>query len=307
MHEDQIDIGTDVARALIEKQFPSFRGEPVVAVPQTGSMHAIFRIGADHAARFPLRMEDPDACLRQIERAAEASAEFAAHCPFPSPLPVGIGRGSSAYPLPWLVQTWVVGETATPYSHAASADFALDLAALVASLRAIDTKGRTFDGRGRGGRLPDHDGWMETCFGRSRGLLEVGRLQRMWAHFRALPDPGRVAMSHRDLIPGNLLVRGVRLAGVIDTGDFGPADPSLDLVAGWHLLDRAGRSTFREALRCGDLEWRRGAAWAFQQAMGLVWYYRETNPVMSDLGRSTLRRLLDDEEVGGVAPRSGDE
>jgi hypothetical protein len=31
--------------------------------------------------------------------------------------------------------------------------------------------------------------------------------------------------------------------------------------------------------------------------MGLVWYYRTSNPRMAALGRSTLGRLLDDSEV----------
>jgi hypothetical protein len=31
--------------------------------------------------------------------------------------------------------------------------------------------------------------------------------------------------------------------------------------------------------------------------MGLVWYYEQTNPSMSALGRSTLARLLDDLDV----------
>lgn len=53
----------------------------------------------------------------------------------------------------------------------------------------------------------------------------------------------------------------------------------------------------------GEVEWRRGAAWAFQQAMGLVWYYRHSNPPMAALGSSTLKRLLDDPGVG-QRPRS---
>ena len=44
-------------------------------------------------------------------------------------------------------------------------------------------------------------------------------------------------MSHGDLIPGNVLVSGGRLAGVLDVGGVGPADPALDLVAAWHLLE----------------------------------------------------------------------
>jgi aminoglycoside phosphotransferase (APT) family kinase protein len=92
-------------------------------------------------------------------------------------------------------------------------------------------------------------------------------------------------------------VRGTRLAGVIDAGGFGPADPALDLVAAWHLLDRDRRQLVRLHPGAGEIEWRRGAAWAFQQAMGLVWYYARSNPEMSALGRSMLCRLLGDPEI----------
>jgi hypothetical protein len=34
-------------------------------------------------------------------------------------------------------------------------------------------------------------------------------------------------------------------------------------------------------------------AWAFQQAMGLVWYYLDSNPPMSRWGRRTLDRIVD--------------
>jgi phosphotransferase family enzyme len=94
-----------------------------------------------------------------------------------------------------------------------------------------------------------------------------------------------------DLVPGNVLVAGGRLAGVLDVGCFGAADPALDLIGAWTLLAAGPRLLLRDALRCTDLDWERGKAWAFQQAMGLVWYYAETNPVMSRLGRVTLDRI----------------
>jgi hypothetical protein len=53
----------------------------------------------------------------------------------------------------------------------------------------------------------------------------------------------------------------------------------------------------RRYLGSSDVEWERGAAWAFQQAMGLVWYYERTNASMSALGRNTLSRLLGDLDV----------
>ena len=40
------------------------------------------------------------------------------------------------------------------------------------------------------------------------------------------------------------------------------------------------------------VERERGKAWAFQQAMGLVWYYADSNPAMSRTGRRTLARIL---------------
>src|SRR5205085_2005103 len=46
--------------------------------------------------------------------------------------------------------------------------------------------------------------------------------------------------------------------------------------------------------RSGDLEWERGKAWAFEQAMGLVWYYADSNPAMSRMGRRTLERIQAD-------------
>ena len=133
---------------------------------------------------------------------------------------------------------------------------------------------------------------MRTCLERSDGLLDVAPLRRAWAEFREIPrDPGPDVMSHGDLIPGNVLVAGRRLAGVIDVGGLGPADPALDLVGAWHLLEAGPREVLRDELRCDDLEWARGMAWAFEQAMGLVWYYADSNPAMSRTGRRTLERI----------------
>jgi aminoglycoside phosphotransferase (APT) family kinase protein len=173
--------------------------------------------------------------------------------------------------------------------------FAHDLAEFIRDVRAIDTEGATFRGDGRGGDLQTHDAWMEMCFEHSEKLLDVPRLRHMWGLMRELPrgDAGDV-MSHSDLIPGNVLVSNGRLAGVIDVGGLQPADPALDLVSAWHLLEDGPRQAFRDDLDCDDLEWERGKAWAFQQAMGLVWYYVESNPAMSRTGQRTIDRLMSD-------------
>jgi aminoglycoside phosphotransferase (APT) family kinase protein len=294
MHTDQVLIDRNIARGMIIDQFPEYGHERIVQLEATGTVNAIFRIGSGVAARFPLRKMQPLECGDMLRREAAAMTELAKCCPVPSPRPLGLGQPGARYPMPWALQSWIEGDVVTPSGLAMSTAFARDLSHLIASFRAADTYGRRFEGRGRGGDLPDHDAWMEVCFKNSEALLDVARLRRMWAQLRELPPAGPNVMSHRDLIPANLLVHGERLAGVLDAGSFGPADPALDLVAAWHLLDRDRRDIVRRYLGSSDVEWERGAAWAFQQAMGLVWYYERTNPTMSALGRNTLSRLLGD-------------
>lgn len=89
---------------------------------------------------------------------------------------------------------------------------------------------------------------------------------------------------------------GDRLAGVLDAGGFAPADPALDLIVAWYLLESGPRELFRSALPCSDIIWRRGIAWAFEQAMGAAWYYATSHPVMSNWARRTLNRILVAEE-----------
>ena len=293
MHADQLHVDAQTVLRLIELQFPQWRGRPVTELRSSGTVNAIFRIGHDLAARFPLVGHDPAQTRALLTAEAEATRELADATTVPTPEPVAIGEPGAGYPLPWSVQTWLSGHDATVEDPAGSNAFTHDLAELIAEMRAEDTRGRRFDGVGRGGHLPNHDEWLETCFRHSEDLLDVPLLRRIWAELRTLPEVDHDAMCHRDLIPPNVLVEDGHLVGVLDGGGFGPADPALDLVAAWHLLDRTRRGILRRELGSGDVQWQRGMAWAFQQAMGLVWYYLDSNPTMSGWGRRTLDRIVD--------------
>jgi aminoglycoside phosphotransferase (APT) family kinase protein len=293
MHPDQLEISIEVVHRLVDEQFPSWSGMPIKPVASHGTVNALFRIGEHLVARFPLQGDDVEETRRWLEREATAARELLGRTPFPTPEPVAIGEPGAGYPLPWSVQTWLPGTVATKADPGHSVAFAQDLAAFIRSVRAIDTRGKTFSGQGRGGHLRSHDSWVAFCLARSESLIEVGRLRRLWAELRELPRNGMPdRMTHGDLIPGNILVAGDRLAGVIDVGGLGPADPALDLVGAWHLLEDGPRRVLREDLGCGEVEWDRGKAWAFVQAIGVLWYYVESNPTMSRMGRRTLQRIM---------------
>jgi aminoglycoside phosphotransferase (APT) family kinase protein len=279
-------------RELVDEQFPAWRSLPIQAVASQGTVNAIFRIGDQLAARFPLHGSDAGAVQLSLESEAEAAGELLGRTRFATPEPVAIGAPGARYPLPWSVQTWLPGVVATDDDPGESVAFAHDLAEFVHGVRAIDTHGRSFRGTGRGGDLQAHDAWVETCFRKSEQILDVPRLRRMWETLRELPRAAADVMTHGDLIPGNLLVSDGRLVGVIDVGGLGPADPALDLVGAWHALEAGPRQAFRDALGCDDLEWERGKAWAFEQAIGAVWYYIESNPTMSQMGQRTPDRIM---------------
>jgi aminoglycoside phosphotransferase (APT) family kinase protein len=56
MHDDQVPIDADIVRRLIDDQFPEYRHAPIEQIGMPGTVNAIFRIGTDVAARFPLRL-----------------------------------------------------------------------------------------------------------------------------------------------------------------------------------------------------------------------------------------------------------
>jgi aminoglycoside phosphotransferase (APT) family kinase protein len=292
MHPVQLVVAVPTVRRLVDSQFPKWSDLRIDAVRSPGTVSALFRIGDRLVARFPLQPDDPEEIRSWIESEAAAASELLGRTRFATPEPVAIGEPGAGYPLPWSVQSWIPGTTASESDAAESVGLGEDLVEFILGVRELDTRGRTFEGRGRGGDLRDHDEWMETCFVQSEGLLDVPRLRHFWSSMRLLPRSGLDVMNHGDLIATNVLVANGRITGVLDVGGLRSADPALDLLSAWNMLESGPRRTMRQLLDCDDLEWARGRAWAFQQAMGLVWYYSESNPTMSDMGRKTLERII---------------
>jgi aminoglycoside phosphotransferase (APT) family kinase protein len=292
LHDDEVPVDVALVERLIAAQFPRWSDLAVTPVEVRGTVNAVFRLGSQLTVRLPIRRADPDEVRAWLAREAAAAVELAAASPVPTPAPVAMGRPGCGYPMPWAVQTWIPGSHAGQ-TAAESTEFAADLAGFIAALRTVDTRGRRHRGLRRGGVLASHEAWVQECLHRSTGLLDVAAAAALWAQLRELPPPAQQVMAHGDLVPGNVLVDADnRLCGVIDGGGFGPADPALELVGAWHLLEDGPRSALRRTLGCGDQEWSRGMAWALQQSLGLVWYYRDSHPDLADIGQQTIHRIL---------------
>ncbi|WP_204805055.1 aminoglycoside phosphotransferase family protein [Mycobacterium riyadhense] len=295
MHPGQLSVPILTVRTLIAEQFPQWRHLHVQAVPSPGTVNAIFRVGDQLAARFLLEPDDVATARERLQLEAVAAEELLNQSPFATPRPIAIGEPGVGYLLPWSIYTWLPGDTATADNCRESDTFAIDLGSFISAVRAIDTRERAYGGKGRGGDLLAHDEWMQECLTRSEGLLDVATCRAIWTEMRGIPrGDSPDLMNHGDLIPPNILTAGGHIIGVLDVGGLRAADPALDLVSAWHLLDTRRRQLLRDYLSCDDAEWQRGRAWAFEQAMGAVWYYAETNPTVSMGCRRTLERIVTD-------------
>lgn len=307
MHADQLWITADDVARLLQEQFPQFADLPVRPVSSAGTVNALFRLGEELVAR--LRLQPSEDAAEQVQQEAEAARRLLAVSPVPTPVPVAIGQPGAGYPMPWQIYQWLPGSTLDTAQVTDWRGIARDLAQFVQAVRSMPTNGKTFDGEGRGGDLASHDRSVTESLARSGHLIDVDALAGLWQRLRALPRTQPDVWAHNDLMPGNLLAAprptppgdghtdrapdgGWALGGVIDVGTLAVADPAMDLQPAWNCLDSTGRDTFRRQLAVDEVTWERGKAWAFVQALPCLWYYEETNPVMSQTAQHTLQAIL---------------
>ena len=96
--------------------------------------------------------ETPTRCAGGCAAKSTPPTQLLGRTRFAVPEPVAIGEPGAGYPLPWLVQTWLPGTTATEQDPSTSAGFAHDLGELITDVRSIDVAGRRFAGAGPGRR-----------------------------------------------------------------------------------------------------------------------------------------------------------
>jgi aminoglycoside phosphotransferase (APT) family kinase protein len=117
----------------------------------------------------------------------------------------------------------------------------------------------------------------------------------MWDDALAAPEwTGPPVWLHADLIPGNLLVRGGRLAGILDFGTVATGDPAYDVTAAWHVLHRASRPAFLEIVGADEATIRRARGLVVSGAVVAVPYYLHTNPTMVAIARRGVEEVLAD-------------
>ncbi|MET9400972.1 aminoglycoside phosphotransferase family protein [Kitasatospora sp. NPDC002965] len=293
MHDDEPDIDTGLVRRLISAQFPQWKGLPLQRVASTGTDNAMFRLGPELAVRLPRAGWAADGVTRE----QHWLPRLASRLPVPVPEPLGHGRPSSGYQWNWSVVRWLDGVNPIVGSLAEPVRLAHAIAGFITSLRKVEPTPDA-PAASRGAPLAARDAATRAAIGRLRGMIDTDTATALWDKALRLPErAGPPTWIHGDLSPGNLLLTGQHLGGVLDFGQTGVGDPTVDLIAAWNLLPGSARPVFRTALAVDDATWERGRAWALSIALIQLPYYRTTNPPLAANARHVLREVLTDRSV----------
>ena len=291
MHPGMYPIDDDLVRRLIAGQFPQWVGLAVKRWPSGGTVNAMYRLGGDMVVRLPLVQGGAGDVL--MER--EWLPRLASRLPARIPEVLGAGEPAQGYPWPWSVYRWLAGEHPEPEALSEPVLLAGDLAAFVTAMRSITLPGAPR--AHRGGPVASLDAKTRAAIRELRGIpqedVDCDAAALIWEQALRAPGwDGPPVWLHADLMPGNLLTDGGRLASVIDFGCIGVGDPACDLFPAWNLLPGDTREVFREALAVDDATWNRGRGRTLSQALIALPYYRRTNPAMAHNARHVIRAVL---------------
>jgi len=288
MHRGEVDIDEALVARLVAAQFPHLADLPIRAVPSTGTVNAIYRLGDHLCARLPR----VSSWARDLQKELTWLPKLAPSLSLRVPEPVAKGHPANDYPFPWAIYRWIDGQ---PYRDDLVQDerqAAADLAQFVVELRGIDPRGAP-----RGGRRPlrELDAPTRAAIEASGGVIDREAAAAAWTSaLQAPPWDGAPVWIHADLLRPNLLVDRGRLCAVIDFGGVGVGDPAADVIAAWSIFSQRGRAAFRGALDVDDGTWSRARGYALHQALLIIPYYTQTNPGFVALAKRTVEQVLAD-------------
>ncbi|WP_084396238.1 phosphotransferase [Henriciella aquimarina] len=272
---------------------PDLAGETVTQFQGEGTDNYLFRIGTGHCLRVP----KSEASIPGLVSREAMILPRLEEMPLETPGLVVKGLFDAPDSWPWLLCTWVDGETMEDTAWTASPREASRLALFLLELQGLDrTRAAAAgpDNHYRGVDLQARDGPTRQAITALADEFEEDALLAVWDKALAA-KPCRAedqTWLHGDLNPGNILVRGDGLAGVLDWGLSGVGDPACDLMAGYTLFNGEARPAFASAMGASASDWDRGRGWALSVAAIALAEYRGSGAPCVARARHTLREVL---------------
>ena len=286
-------IDIDLARRLVDTQFPQWASLPLELLDPAGSDHVIYRLGKLRAVRLPRHA----GAARQASKEFEWLPRLAACLPLAIPVPLAVGEPAFGYPWRWAVSRWLIGEVATAEGLSESAAAAVQLGEFLTALHRFASAEVAIlatrdDLRTR--PLADRDQATRAAIAAVDGAFDGAALTRLWDEALGAPGWDRSPVwVHGDFHTGNLLTAGGRVSAVIDWGELAIGDPACDLTVAFALMSASSRAAFRATLDLDDAAWTRGRGWALATGLNAYTSYAAVNPrVAAQTTRQITEALL---------------
>ncbi len=282
-----------LARRLVDSQFPQWAELSVEPVEFDGSDNRTFRLGGELAVRLP----SDEAYASQVDKEQRWLPVLAPRLPLPIPTPVARGAPGELYPYSWSVYRWLDGEVASEQTIGDLTEFATALGSFLVALQRVDATGGPGPGRHnfyRGAPLAVYADETLRSIDALGSEIPVEAVKRAWDDAMAGGWERDPVWLHGDVAVGNLLLRGGRLAAVIDFGCCGVGDPACDVVIAWTLFSGSSRDAFRSTLGVDPGTWSRGRGWALWKALISLVAELERDSEAAALSRRVIDRVLAD-------------
>jgi len=251
----EVVIDDELVRRLLADQHPDLAPRPL-GRRVDGWDNAMFRLGHDLAVRLPRRALGAEISATEHEHLPLISQRWT----FPTPVPLRLGVPAEGFPWAWSVVPWIDGVIG--FDEPLTDLGARDLGVAIAQIQSASTVGAPHNPY-RGGSLAEV---AELFDSRLRALVEHGDLapdaadvlRGLFEAGAAVDEPER-RWAHLDLHGANVIVRGGRLAGIVDWGDAALADPATDLGQACTLVGLVHADALLEAYGTAEGPMRVGA------------------------------------------------
>ena len=261
-----ININTELARNLIDDQFPNWSSLTISLVEPGGWDNRTFRLGCE----FTVRMPSAETYVAQVYKEQQWLPFLANNLSTKIPKVQALGKPGYGYPWPWSVYKWIKGGTASQTSDIEKNTFAKELASFILELHSVNSTKGPKPGKHnyfRGGRLEIYDSDTKKYATGLSEDVDLPAVLRLWNRAKSTQWPGEPVWIHGDLEASNILVSNGKMRAIIDFGNCAVGDPACDLVMAWTYFDTASRYSFRSALGIDEDTWERGKAWALWKAL----------------------------------------
>ncbi|WP_157139797.1 aminoglycoside phosphotransferase family protein [Roseibium aggregatum] len=261
-----MEIDENTVAKLLHQQFPHLSHLPIEPVRKQGWDNVTFRLGEALSVRLPSNASYAVA----VRKEAEALAVLGDHLSAEVPSVVAVGAPSDAFPLPWSIRRWIVGETLESAEDVDQEAFATSLGRVLCELRAIEAGNGPLAGRHsfyRGCHPSVYGDEVQQSLDILEGKVDKARCLDIWQQGMTSAWTDRPVWFHGDVAVGNVIVADNSVKALIDFGCCGIGDPACDFVMAWTYFGDEGRKAFRDACATDKQTWQRARAWALWKAL----------------------------------------